>query len=278
MSTSSHDPPDFKGKEMQYVLKSILPYPFTRSVCNKGLLHADILVKHGALRLLLEILKALDKFSIQIDLVAENSCSDQAGCFECVPADWNGSSGFEFFGNIFSYNFHSKSHTAPQNDPSLMQNWMSFKQDLQDEVGNFLPDLQVLLNLLASTQRMINLSSSLNNEGSCDSRFSFKRCHELPEVSRKRLKPNISSIGDSVDIIISGVNLENNYNTLEEDTDLKVSEDMILKETNVKMAVDELWGTSKADVIANTTKNLDIFFYTKLLDTLALYIVSFIIS
>ncbi|KAK4258228.1 hypothetical protein QN277_007700 [Acacia crassicarpa] len=50
----------FGNMDVQSVMKCMFPRPFSRSMINKGLLHTDFLVKHGALRLLLELLKFLD--------------------------------------------------------------------------------------------------------------------------------------------------------------------------------------------------------------------------
>ncbi|XP_012834495.1 PREDICTED: uncharacterized protein LOC105955325 [Erythranthe guttata] len=53
-------PPAFDSQNLQSVLKCIRPQPFTRLVINKGLLHIDSLVKHGALKFVVEALKLLD--------------------------------------------------------------------------------------------------------------------------------------------------------------------------------------------------------------------------
>lgn len=52
----------FEASDVQSVLKCLCLRPFNRRVVNKGLLHSDFLVKHGTLRLLLEILKFLNSF------------------------------------------------------------------------------------------------------------------------------------------------------------------------------------------------------------------------
>ncbi|XP_010545221.1 PREDICTED: uncharacterized protein LOC104817664 isoform X2 [Tarenaya hassleriana] len=50
------------GVNVQSIMKCICPRPFSRSLINKGLLHSDLLVKHGTLRFLLETLQLLDSF------------------------------------------------------------------------------------------------------------------------------------------------------------------------------------------------------------------------
>ncbi|XP_057980376.1 uncharacterized protein LOC131166095 isoform X2 [Malania oleifera] len=69
----SQDPPSFNSPNVQYIMKCICPRPFRRSVVNKGLLHADSLVKHGTLRLLLESLKLLNSF---MDAINNHSYSN----------------------------------------------------------------------------------------------------------------------------------------------------------------------------------------------------------
>lgn len=52
----------FEATDVQSVLKCICLRSFSRLVVNKGLLHSDLLIKHGTLRLLLEVLKLLSSF------------------------------------------------------------------------------------------------------------------------------------------------------------------------------------------------------------------------
>ncbi|XP_010675691.2 uncharacterized protein LOC104891665 isoform X2 [Beta vulgaris subsp. vulgaris] len=52
----------FEGSDVQSVLKCVCLRPFSRLIVNKGLLHSDTLIKHGTLRLLLEVLKLLSSF------------------------------------------------------------------------------------------------------------------------------------------------------------------------------------------------------------------------
>lgn len=47
---------------MKSIMRCLSSRPFSRSVINKGLLHSNILVKHGTLRLLLEALKLVNSF------------------------------------------------------------------------------------------------------------------------------------------------------------------------------------------------------------------------
>ncbi|KNA12925.1 hypothetical protein SOVF_121720 [Spinacia oleracea] len=58
----------FETSDVQSVLKCVCLRPFNRLVINKGLLHSDFLIKHGTLRLLLEVLKLLSSFTDALSL------------------------------------------------------------------------------------------------------------------------------------------------------------------------------------------------------------------
>lgn len=66
-------PPAFDSQHVQNILKCIGPRPFTRSVINKGLLHADSLVKHGTLKLVVEALKLLDSLVKTLDTSSDSN-------------------------------------------------------------------------------------------------------------------------------------------------------------------------------------------------------------
>ncbi|KAF5728208.1 hypothetical protein HS088_TW21G00353 [Tripterygium wilfordii] len=62
LNSCSYDLVSLNGADAQTLRNCIAPCPCNRSVINKGLLHADFLVNHGTLRLLMEMLKLLDSF------------------------------------------------------------------------------------------------------------------------------------------------------------------------------------------------------------------------
>lgn len=72
----------FGNKDVQSIMKCLFPRPFSRSMINKGLLHSDILVKHGTLRVLLELLKLLDSL---IGALSHNSSSSNQLMQHMVP-------------------------------------------------------------------------------------------------------------------------------------------------------------------------------------------------
>ncbi|KAG0485439.1 hypothetical protein HPP92_009518 [Vanilla planifolia] len=64
-------------KELHGQLKCIIPRAFTRPVINKGLLHSNILVKHGTLRLVLESLKLLNDLLTSMETLIKDSVAKQ---------------------------------------------------------------------------------------------------------------------------------------------------------------------------------------------------------
>ncbi|XP_055805226.1 uncharacterized protein LOC129874030 isoform X2 [Solanum dulcamara] len=60
LDSQTQEPPTLNSPEVQNIMKCIGPRSFSRLVINKGLLHLDPLVKHGTLKLVLEVLKLLE--------------------------------------------------------------------------------------------------------------------------------------------------------------------------------------------------------------------------
>ncbi|RDY02938.1 Nucleolar pre-ribosomal-associated protein 1, partial [Mucuna pruriens] len=66
----------FDNMDLHSVVKCLFPRPFSRSLFNKGLPHVEPYVKHGTLRLLLELLKLLDSLfgSLNLNSSSSNPC------------------------------------------------------------------------------------------------------------------------------------------------------------------------------------------------------------
>lgn len=82
INSQSNDRHLFGNMDAQSVIKCLFRRPFSRSMINKGLLNADFLVKHGTLRLLLELLKLLDSL---IGALSCNSSSSNQLMQHMVP-------------------------------------------------------------------------------------------------------------------------------------------------------------------------------------------------
>jgi nucleolar pre-ribosomal-associated protein 1 len=184
---------------------------------NKGLPHADTFVKHGTLRLLLELLKLLDSL------------------------------------------FGSLNHNCSSGNP-LMQHMVSVKQEIQNYVQPFLPDLQVLLNLLSSLDTCYESNNS-----------SLKRnaCHlEHDGNSRKKLKMDTSE--SDIDIIIGGISsapdidLTGNSGTVDD----AVNQDALDDAEDLKNSIGEIWGSDVHSIDISTPKDAESYLLSKLLDAL----------
>ncbi|KAL2945649.1 hypothetical protein AAZX31_U039300 [Glycine max] len=120
----SNGPRLFDNMDLHSIVKCLFPRPFSRSLFNKGLPHIEPYVKHGTLRLLLELLKLLDSI----------------------------------FGGLYC--------NSNSNNP-FMQHMMSIKVEIQNYVQAFLPDLQVLLNLLSSLDANSEARNSSLKRNAC---------------------------------------------------------------------------------------------------------------
>lgn len=207
LHSQSHDPPTFESSDMQSIMNCICPRPFSRSVINKGLLHSDFLVKHGTLRLLLEVLKLLDSF-----IGALNRC----------PCS-------------------------------------SSKQEIQEKVRTLLPDPQVLLTLLSSLS-----SHTKTNEFRLKRKADFENFPSSNGV--KKLKTTI--VNEERDIVISGIGLPKDSERV---VDTLIADESD-NEKDFMNVISEIWGP---DLCFRHVADAGIFFHSKLLDAVTIYLVSF---
>ena len=82
INSESLDLPSFDSSDVQSIMKCICCRPFSRLVVNKGLLHPNVFVKHGTLRLLLEELKFLVSF---VSAINHTSCSSNQMMHRLAP-------------------------------------------------------------------------------------------------------------------------------------------------------------------------------------------------
>lgn len=193
---------------------------------NKGLPHADTFVKHGTLRLLLELLKLLDSL----------------------------------FGGL--------NHNSSSSDNTLMQHMVSVKQEIQNYVQPYLPDLQVLLNLLSSLDGCYESHNSSLKRNACH--------HEHDENSRKKLKMDTSET--DIDIIVGGINsapnidLIGNSGTVNSGTvDSALKEDALDDVEDLMNSIGEMWDLDLHSMDISTLKDAESYLLSKLLDALRYY-------
>ncbi|XP_050893482.1 uncharacterized protein LOC127100380 isoform X3 [Lathyrus oleraceus] len=187
---------------------------------NKGLHHANSFVKHGTLRLLLELLKLLDSL------------------------------------------FDGLNHNSSSGNP-LMQHMVSVKQEIQNYVQPYLPDLQVLLNLLSS------LDTCYESNNSSLKRNASHREHD--GNSRKKLKMDTSE--SDIDIIVGGISsapdidLSGNRGTVDD----ALKEDAPDDAEDLKNNIGEIWGLELHSIGISTLKDAESYLLSKLLDALRYY-------
>ncbi|XP_077224093.1 ribosome 60S biogenesis amino-terminal protein isoform X2 [Tasmannia lanceolata] len=269
LAPQSQYPPPLDSYEMQCVLKCIVPRSFTRLVINRGLLHSNMLVKHGSLRLLLEALKALDNLVIAIDGLLENMTVKRSTVtFDEGLPKLNGLPGISNLGTVdkgLDANGVGNSSTGK----STLQNWVFLKQEIQDEVRAMLPDCQVLLKLLLSLSQNCSKKSETSVKRARTSEYS-------PEIhfsnGVKKLKSD--STHENIDILISGINAELSIGAPGDHGKGKPS--FIAEEVgtgdNDMMVIARIWGLCESSMIGSELKSAEIYFHSKLLDVLTFYL------
>lgn len=219
-NSRSNGPHSIDNMDLLDIVKCLFPRPFSRSMFNKGLHHANSVVKHGTLRLLLELLKLLDSL------------------------------------------FGSLNHNSSSGNP-LMQPMVSIKQEIQNYVQAFLPDLQVLLNLLSSLDASHEAHNSSLKRNACH--------HEHDGKSRKKLKMDTSE--NDIDIIVGGISsapdidLTGNSGTV----DGGLKEDVLDDTEDILNSIGELWGLDVHSMDISSLKDAESYLLSKLLDALRYY-------
>ncbi|CAL9750206.1 unnamed protein product [Musa acuminata subsp. burmannicoides] len=242
--------------ELQSVFRSIIPRACNRSLVNKGLLHADILVKHGSLRLILESLKSLGNLITTIDNATKSKISRKTVDSSSKEiAKLHGLPGISCFVGVDEF---IGDGDLCHSDEEGTEKCVSLRQYIQDEARGALPDLQVLLKLL----------SSLSYKHSAKR---LKRTAVTPEVARKRLKSDITE--ENVDIIISRMDSEptNVLPSYQNESRNVVSIPELEGDKDRRAIVAEIWGLNKQKPITTEPVDEQDFFYSRLLDVLALY-------
>jgi len=207
--------------DLHSIVKCLFPRPFSRPVFNKGLPHTEPYVKHGTLRLLLELLKLLDSL----------------------------------FGGL--------NHNSSSNNP-FMQHMMFIKDEIQNYVQAFLPDLQVLLNLLSCLDA--------SSEG-CNTTLKRNSFHDEDNSGRrKKLKLDTSESGD-IDIVVAGISSTPDIDLTDnsEAVDIGLRADTLDEEVDLMNIIGEIWGVDLHSIDIGTWTDVDSYLLSKLLDVLRYY-------
>ncbi|XP_068638772.1 uncharacterized protein [Aristolochia californica] len=261
LASLSSDPPPVNSYKIQCILKCIIPRSFTRLVMNRGLLHSDILVKHGSLRLLLESLKSLHGLINAIDDVVKAVISE--GPTDAFDPKLVKEKVLPSIGSLECSNKYRAAAEISNSSNLILQakKWMVLKQAIQDEVRAMLPDPQVLLKLLSASY-------------SCCSRKpkeSLKRqrtSEGLPDIhfgnGIKKLKPYPGD-GNN-DILVSGLSAE-----VKTDKSSEINEDED-SESDGRIAITGIWGGSDFSGFGIKLEDAEAYFHSKLLDVLTFYL------
>lgn len=152
----------------------------------------------------------------------------------------------------------------------MVQGWASLRQEIQNEVRTSLPDPQVLLTLLSSLTRHSTRESCLKRTADLEN-FTERSSNNV-----KKLKMNFEN--EDTDIIVSGISSAPDIAS-PADSERPVGS-LAADETDdgkdLMGVIAEIWGLELHSLPLITLKDTEMFFQTKLLDALKIYIVSFI--
>lgn len=173
LATQGLPPPVIDGPLFQGLLRSALPRNLTRVLINRGLLHANMLVKHGCLRMLLEVLSAVE-FHLNSISKARQSLQDKSSIGESSQISLGTSMGkklksFDASLDNDSFIFGTESiHDSMQScskELDCCQKWWALEEYLKNELRSFSPDPQVLFSLLSLKPVNIGSVSDVNKKG-----------------------------------------------------------------------------------------------------------------
>ncbi|XP_065862051.1 uncharacterized protein [Euphorbia lathyris] len=151
------------------------------------------------------------------------------------------------------------------NQKQQNQKWKALEQETQNEIQTLLPDPQVLLTLLSTLSSHVRTSES-----------SLKRTADresFPLGGMRKKKPRTTAMNEEADIIIGGISSASDIVLPSDgenvvDSQIPPSSDSTVDFVNV---MSELW----VDVFSapvTTLKDAEMFFYSKLLDALKIYL------
>lgn len=186
------------------------------------------------------------------------------GLLHCEPLVKHGTLRLVLVGLELLDSFLNYMGSSVYSNNKMTQIWDTLKTDIENQVQMLLPDPQVLLSLL----------SPLSNHFNCLMHPTKRKCETeiVPEKSlnvSKRMKS--SAANEDIDILVGGVS-EVDMSWVDQGSTHSSIEQGLEKESDAK-SIGNVWGLhqcSMADV-----NNGETYFYSKLLDTLKIYHVSY---
>ncbi|KAK0600723.1 hypothetical protein LWI29_017841 [Acer saccharum] len=163
--------------------------------------------------------------------------------------------------------FTSALHSYSCSSNQMMQSWASLNQEIQNEVRNSLPDPQVLLSLF-SLQSSQSIARESHSKRKAESANLLKRS----DKGMKKLKMDV--VNEDTDIIISGINSSPKV-APPKDSETAVdilAVDQVDTENDFRNVISEIWGLDLCSGSLGALKDADIYFHSKLLDALKIYL------
>ncbi|MCO5587440.1 hypothetical protein L7F22_041389 [Adiantum nelumboides] len=237
-------PPTVDGPLPQAMIRSALPRTLTRLTINRGLLHANMLVKHGCLRMLSEILSAGEFYLCSINK-ARSTFQQKSGNRESI-SDVLMTKNDDDFDACLSM----EALTFDGNNPDDLEaceeldahcNWLAFERHFESELRSVLPDPHVLFSLLS-----LKSSSSGDPSGIKGRKSSVEAgCNREALLDRERDDPCIDA-----------------HN---------LGEDLALFAEGGKGKLVDIWNADELITQSGELEDVGGFFNAKLLEVLATY-------
>ena len=148
-----------------------------------------------------------------------------------------------------------------------MHRWASLKQEIQNEIRTLLPDPQVLLTLLSS------LGSHARTDEKCLKRKTDEE--NFAEQGGKKIKKlKTDAVDDEMDIIVAGISAAPDIPLPVEGKPVEEAPEEPDSGKDFINVILQLWCSDMCPEPVITLKDAEIFFHSKLLDALKIYLVS----
>lgn len=148
--------PPHDGPLIRSAILSLLPASLSRLALNRGLQHADIMVKHACLRVLYEALMALKRLLESLDVAAAAAAT--------YSEPIRGPPGISCTAMEINVTAERESRGEPQKEQ-----WLKLSHSIQDTMRAYLPDPNVLFGILPSLKTSLVSTkigvASLSDEG-----------------------------------------------------------------------------------------------------------------
>ncbi|KAJ7014998.1 hypothetical protein NC653_004328 [Populus alba x Populus x berolinensis] len=147
-----------------------------------------------------------------------------------------------------------------------LHSWASLKQEIQNEIRTLLPDPQVLLTLLSS------FGSHARTDEKCLKRKADEE--NFAEQGGKRIKKlKTDAVDEEMDIIVAGISSFPDIPLPGEGESVAEAEEPDSGKDFINVIL-QLWGSDLCSEPVITLKDAEIFFHSKLLDALKIYLLT----